>query len=204
MALSACGLDGRPGVLGKLRIDSLETEPERPLSIDTTFEHAFSQFFSALQAGDTSALNQFIDPEQGLWLIEQPGAVPAYNHFKSIAQAERTYQQLPFTSINQQVKTCPLQQRDTLPTFDCADMDGGASGFSEDGCFYTFDTSGFQSTDMWKYANLDEQQAAQVQELQQQVRATVLHTGTAFRFHFGYRHGRWHLLFADLRVPCSA
>ncbi len=209
LLLSSCGPDSRPGILGKLRIDSLLTTQEEPPqeaeAMDTaSFEQAFGRFFGALQAGDTAALNQFVDAEQGLWLIEQPGAVPAYSHFRTIQQVQRKYQQQPFISINQQVKECQLQQRDVFPEFDCADMDQGATGFAEDGCFYTFETASFQSTDMWQYADLSEQQAQQVQEMQQQVQATVLHTGSSFRFHFGYRNGQWHLLFADLRVPCSA
>ncbi len=211
LLLTSCGPDGKPGILGRLRVDSLEAvqeEPQRaeqPETPDTAaFAAAFNQFFNALQSGDTAALNSFVGAEHGLWLIEQPGAVPAYSHFRSIEQVQRKYQQRPFTSINQEVKACQLQHRDTFPGFNCADMDGGATGFAEDGCFYTFSTSGFQSTDMWQYAELSEQQAQQVQELQQQVEATVLHTGTSYRFHFGYRHGRWLLLFADLRVPCSA
>ncbi|OKL42112.1 hypothetical protein [Pontibacter flavimaris] len=211
LLLTSCGPDGKPGILGRLRVDSLEAvqeEPQpasQPADPDTAaFADAFNQFFSALQAGDTAALNRFVEADQGLWLIEQPGAMPAYSHFTSIQQVQREYQQRPFTSINQEVKACQLEHRDTFPGFDCADMDGGSTGFAEDGCFYTFKTANFQHTDMWQYADLSEQQAQQVQELQQQVQATVLHTGTSYRFHFGYRNGRWLLLFADLRVPCSA
>ncbi|MCX2739473.1 hypothetical protein [Pontibacter anaerobius] len=212
LILTSCGPDGRNSTLGNERIDSVkelqEEEPQgtaTPAAPDTAaFPGAFNRFFSALQAADTAALNTFVDAAQGFWLIEQPGAMPAYSHFTSVQEVKREYQQLPFTSINQQVKQCALQQREEFPAFDCADMDGGATGFAEDGCFYTFITSDFQNTDIWQYAELTKQQEAQVQELQRQVQATVLHTGTAYRFHFGYRNGRWLLLFADLRVPCSA
>ncbi|TPE43895.1 hypothetical protein [Pontibacter mangrovi] len=208
LAFSSCGPNGHNSNLGTERIDSLAAERESPHASgpDTAaFTQAFNRFFSALQAGDTAALEEeFVDAGKGLWLIEQPGALPAYHQFRSIKEVQREYQQRPFTSISQEMQECLLQRREAFPAFDCAAMDGGATGFSEDGCFYTFNTADFQRTDMWKYASLSEQEARQVQELQQQVQATVLHTGTSYRFHFGYRNGRWLLLFADLRVPCSA
>ncbi|GHA74498.1 hypothetical protein [Pontibacter akesuensis] len=210
--LASCGNDGKQEDTTPLtQTDAMEAVQEEPLRTkapavaDTAnFQEAFNQFFSALQAGDTAALNSFVAEKAGVWLIEQPGAVPAYTHFSSIQAVKRSYRQLPFTSINQQVQQCQLQQRQTLPSFDCANMDQGSTGFAEDGCFYTTATEDFRNTDMWKYASLTKEQATQVQQLQQQVDVTVLHTASSYRFHFGYRNGRWHLLFADLRVPCSA
>ncbi len=172
---------------------------------DTTdFTIAFALFTDALRSENTAALNTFIDRQSGFWLIEQPGAVPAYTHYTSVQEVKRSYQQLPFTSINQEISTCHLQHRETLPGFDCGVMDGNASGYTEDGCFYTHNTTSFRNTTMWQYASLTEQQGQEVQKLQQQVTRTVLHTASNFRFHFGYLQGHWRLLFADLRIPCSA
>ncbi len=187
---------------------SIPSAPEADLQqtpgTDTVrFEAAFAQFLVALQARDTAAVNTFIDPQAGFWLIEQPGAVPAYTHYASVEQVKRHYQQLPFWSVAAQLDSCRLQQRDSFPAFDCALMDNGGSGYAEDGCFYT-NGSAFQGNDMWKYASLGPQQEAQVQALQQRVQRSVLHTRSSFRFHFGYDGNRWRLLFADLRVPCSA
>ncbi|GAB3822382.1 hypothetical protein GCM10028895_26770 [Pontibacter rugosus] len=197
--------------MGNTKIDSLQAVQEEPLrtsyseEADTAiFAQAFNQFFSAMQSGDTVALNNFIDPKQGFWVIEQPGAMPAYTHYKVIQKVRRKYQNKPFTSITEEVKQCQLVQREELPNFDCGAMDQGRSGFTEEGCFYTTQTKDFRHTDMWKYANLSNQRAEQVQDMQEQVDITVLHTATSYRFHFGYRNGSWRLFFADLRVPCSA
>ena len=191
-------------------IDSLEAvqeEPQRkentPGSDTMSFEVAFGKFFNALQAGDTVALNLFIHPQLGLWLIEQPGAVPAYTHFRSIQAVRRSYQNYPFTSIREQMQECALQERQEFPPFNCAWMDRGRSGYAEDGCFY-HNTTDFKTTDMWQYANLEPQQEQHVQQMQQQVQKTVLHTPSSYRFHFAHDGERWRLLFADLRVPCSA
>ena len=191
-------------------IDSLEAvqeEPQRkentPGSDTISFEVAFEHFFRALQAGDTVALNQFISPQQGFWLIEQPGAVPAYTHFRSIQDVQRSYQNQPFTSIKNQIQECELQERQEFPEFDCAWMDRGRTGYAADGCFYK-NTTDFKSSDMWQYASLEKQQEKHVQQMQQQVQKTVLHTRSSYRFHFAHDGERWRLFFADLRVPCSA
>ncbi|MDX5437960.1 MAG: hypothetical protein LPK03_12235 [Pontibacter sp.] len=211
--LCSCGNGGqRNSTLPQATPDSLEAVQEEPVrrgAISTahdtaSFREAFNQFFNALQSGDTAALNNFVDAQQGFWLIEQPGAVPSYTHFNNIQSVKRQHPQSSFISIRERMEQCQLQQRQDFPKFNCADMDGAATGFEEDGCFYSTSTAAFRNADMWKYADLNEQQAAQIQQLQQQIEATVLHTSSSFKFHFGYRNGRWQLLFADLRVPCSA
>ncbi|MFD3003271.1 hypothetical protein ACFS7Z_23110 [Pontibacter toksunensis] len=211
---SACtseqkGADGS-GTLSSSGIDSLEAvqeEPQRkentPGSDTISFEVAFEHFFKALQAGDTVGLNQFISPQHGFWLIEQPGAVPAYTHFSNIQQVQRSYQDQPFTSIRDQMQECSLQERQEFPEFNCAWMDRGRTGFAADGCFYK-NTTDFKTSDMWKYASLEDEQEKHVQQMQQQVQKTVLHTRSYFRFHFAHDGERWRLLFADLRMPCSA
>ncbi|MDX5420777.1 MAG: hypothetical protein LPK07_02565 [Hymenobacteraceae bacterium] len=191
-------------------IDSLEAVQAENQRKDNTppgdtisFEAAFSRFMTALQAGDTVSLNQYIHPEYGLWLIEQPGAVPAFSHFRRIQEVKRNYQNRPFSSINTEVRNCDLQQRNNFPEFDCAWMDQGKSGYAEDGCFYSTSPS-FINSDMWKYASLSEQQQQLVQRAQKQVQITVLHTRSSYQFHFNHDGERWRLLFADLRIPCSA
>ncbi|GAB3529387.1 hypothetical protein GCM10027443_08600 [Pontibacter brevis] len=188
-------------------LEAVQEEPQRredtPGRDTMSFEVAFEHFFRALQAGDTVGLNQFVSPRLGVWLIEQPGAVPAYSHFRSIQAVQRSYQNQPFTSVREQMQECDLQERQEFPKFDCAWMDRGRTGFAEDGCFFR-NTTDFKNTDMWRYANLTPQQEEQVQQMQQQVQKTVLHTHSSFRFYFAHDGERWRLLFADLRMPCSA
>ncbi|WP_242916184.1 hypothetical protein [Pontibacter liquoris] len=175
---------------------------QKPPTDTVAFEEAFGRFFAALQTQDTALLNTFISPKEGFWLIEQPGAVPAYSHYIRVQDVKRQYQGQPFVSIAAQMQTCALQ-RHPFPAFDCAGTDNGGSGYAEDGCFYTSGAA-FRQNDMWKYASLPHQQEQQVQQLQQRVLRSVLHTYTSFRFHFGYDGSQWQLLFVDLRVPCSA
>lgn len=202
LLLSACSPDGKPD--SERRTESLETEQEAPLAADTTFGHAFNQFFSTLQAADTAALNQFLHPTYGLWVIEQPGAVPKMTFVRDISSFRRAFQDRSFLTIKDEVKTCDLQQ-EPWPTFSCADMDydTGKSGYSKDGCFAA-DPGRFAKSGYWNYADLPKAQLKQVEATLPLVEQSVLHTATSFEFHFGFIEGRWYLLFAKLIYPCSA
>ncbi|SFG48319.1 hypothetical protein [Pontibacter chinhatensis] len=202
LLLSACSPDRKPD--GEQQTNSLETEQEGTVAADTTFEQAFNQFFSALQAADTAALNQFLHPKYGLWVIEQPGAVPKMTFVRNISSFKRAFQDRSFLTVKDEVKTCDLQQ-ESWPTFNCADMDyeAGKSGYSKDGCFAA-GPGPFVKSGYWNYADLPPAQLKQVEATLPLVQQSVLHTATSFEFHFGFVEGRWYLLFAKLIYPCSA
>ena len=192
-------------------IDSLEAvqeEPQRQEDKTTTdtiaFEVAFDRFFTALQTADTATINQFIHPEHGLWIIEQPGALPKMTQVKDITTFKREYQNRSFLTIREEVKTCDLKQ-EAWPTFDCADMDyeAGKSGYSKDGCFVA-SPGRFPKTGYWDYAGLQPDQIETIKATLPFVQKSVLHTTTSFEFHFGYLDGHWRLLFTKLIYPCSA
>ena len=186
-------------------IDSLEALQEEPARKDTAdFGEAFEQFFAALQAADTAALNQFVHPELGVWLIEQPGALPKMTHVTDISAFKREYQDRSFFTVAEDVKECDLSE-EPFPTFDCADMnyEAGATGYSKDGCF-VWQPDKFQKSGYWDYASLTPSQIGQIKAVLPLVRRSVLHTNTSFEFHFGYIDQQWRLLFAKLIYPCSA
>ena len=179
-------------------------QPERSATAtDTTeFKEAFARFFTALQAADTATLQQFIHPEQGLWVIEQPGAMPKMTHVRHISRFKREYQDRSFLTVKDEVQQCNLAE-EPFPKFDCADMEGGKTGYSKDGCF-AWKADKFRQSGYWNYASLPEEQIRQIKNTLPLVQKSVLHTKTSFEFHFGYLDGHWHLLFAKLIYPCSA
>jgi hypothetical protein len=192
-------------------MDSLEAvQEEHQFEQHTTgadtvsFEVAFEQFWSALQAKDTVRLNQFISPEQGLWLIEQPGAMPKMTQVTDIRSFGREYRNRSFFTIAEEVKECDLSE-EPFPTFDCADMnyDMGQSGYSKDGCF-VWQPEKFQKSGYWDYASLTDPEIEKIKDALPLVQKSVLHTATSFEFHFGYVNQQWRLLFAKLIYPCSA
>ncbi|WP_242927909.1 hypothetical protein [Pontibacter vulgaris] len=190
--------------------DSLEAVQEEPLrqksaTPDTlAFVISFKQFFTALQAADTATINQFIHPKYGLWVIEQPGALPKMTHVTSITDFKREYQDRSFFTVREEVKACDLKE-EVWPTFDCADMDYDkkTSGFSKDGCFVS-GPGKFPKTGYWDYASLSEAEIESIKSTLPLVQKSVLHTATSFEFHFGYIDGHWRLLFTKLIYPCSA
>jgi hypothetical protein len=192
-------------------IDSLEAVQEEPqrqedktIADTIAFKEAFGQFFRALQASDTATINQFIHPEYGLWIIEQPGAVPKMTHVTDIRNFKREYQDRSFFTVKDEVKTCDLKE-EAWPTFSCADVDyeKKTSGYSKDGCFVA-GPGKFQKRGYWDYASLSESQIQTIRSTLPFVQKSVLHTATSFEFHFGFIGGQWRLLFTKLIYPCSA
>ncbi|WP_299987669.1 hypothetical protein [uncultured Pontibacter sp.] len=168
------------------------------------FPQAFSVFLTSLQASDANVLNQFIHPDHGLWVIEQPGAMPKMTRITDIRDFKREFHDRSFFTVGDEVKTCDLQE-EIWPSFDCADMnyDKGQSGYSKDGCFVS-GPSKFQQSGYWDYASLSDTEIKQIKATLPLVQRSVLHTATSFEFHFGPVDGQWRLLFAKLIHPCSA
>ena len=190
------------------RLEKVQDEHIRresaPSQDSLPFEQAFSLFLSALQTADTTVVNQFIHPDHGLWIIEQPGAMPKMTRVTDIRDFRREFQGRSFFTIRDEVKICDLRE-EAWPTFDCADMnyDQGQSGYSKEGCFVS-DAAKFRKSGYWDYASLSDTDIKQIKASLPVLQKSVLHTGTSFEFHFGTVDGQWRLLFAKLIYPCSA
>ncbi|MDO6392054.1 hypothetical protein Q4E40_18100 [Pontibacter sp. BT731] len=190
------------------RLEEVQEEHIRregnPNQDSISFGQAFSLFMTALQAADTTTLNQFIHPDQGLWIIEQPGAMPKMTRVTDIRDFKREFQGRSFFTIRDEVKTCDLRE-EAWPSFDCGDLnyDEGQSGYSKDGCFVS-DAAKFQKSGYWDYASLTDAEIKQIKATLPLLQRSVLHTATSFEFHFGPVDGQWRLLFAKLIYPCSA
>ena len=190
------------------RLEEIQEEHQRRATIpghDTMhFETAFALFLKALHASDTTTLNLFIHPDYGMWVIEQPGALPKMTLVTDIRDFKREYQGRSFFTVRQEVKACELQA-EPWPSFDCAnvDYDKGQSGYSKDGCF-VWQPDKFRKSGYWDYASLSDSDIKRVQASLPYLQKSVLHTPTSFEFHFGYLDRHWRLLFTKLIYPCSA
>ena len=211
--LSSCSSEERAAENGTVEesINSGETaenetqrEQTDPATDSLAFNMAFNRFFTALQNSDTATINRFIHPAYGLWVIEQPGAMPKMTLVSDINKFKREYQDRSFFTIADEMKACNLKE-ETWPTFDCADMnyDEGKSGYSKDGCFVS-GPGKFVKSGYWNYADLPLTQIKRIQTTLPRISKSVLHTNTSFEFHFGYVDNHWRLLFAKLIYPCSA
>jgi hypothetical protein len=172
---------------------------------DTTLLDAWQQFDRAIRAHDTLALQRLLDPKVGLWVLEQPGAMPLVTHVAHVRDFHRNYQNLPLYSLDQQLMTCSTPIPVTaLPKFDCGMQTDSTSGFTRDGCFVST-AADFHRLDLWPYATVQGGTAAEGKAAQARARRTVLQTRFSFKFHFAKSaDGTWRLVFLDLRIPCSA
>ncbi|MBK0401675.1 hypothetical protein I5M27_01680 [Adhaeribacter sp. BT258] len=184
---------------GHDEIDGRDTIRAKAQSEFVTF---FTQFQTAVYNEDADAFNHFMDSERGVYIIENPGAMPKMTLVKDIRNFKRDFQQQSFFTIKDGLQSCKLKE-ETLPTFNCEGQTGGNTGYSKEGCFVA-DAEAFRKTEMHKYASLPENELKNIEKTLPLVQKTVVQTATSYQFHFGQINGKWKVLFIDLRIPCSA
>ncbi|QNH63084.1 hypothetical protein [Hymenobacter sediminicola] len=188
--------------------DSAAIRTENPvMPADTSVAGAWRLVEGALRSHDAEVLNQLMDPEFGLWILEQPGALPLVTRVADVETFRRAYQGLPLFSLDSQLMACAeLLVLKQLPEADCARQTKQNAGFARQGCF-TGPATAFRALDFWASATVKGGTASQGKAAQGRTVHTVLQTRTGFRFHFAKSAGaggRWRLIFIDLRTPCSA
>lgn len=204
--------------------DQIENRSSRPLETDSVlatiqapddgngkaikpvyvsrFAKIFFDFQSAVYNEDAAAFNNYIDPELGLYIIENPGAMPKMTFVKDISTFKREFQGASFFTIKERLQTCELKE-ESLPTFTCGSEIKPEGGYSKEGCF-AGDADEFRKNEIYKHASLPDTEVSHIEKMLTLVRKTVVQTESSYRFHFGFINGRWKILFIDLRIPCSA
>ena len=176
---------------------------KKPAKYISSFEKAFIDFQTVVFNEDAEGVNAFIDPERGLYIIENPGALPKMTLVKDIRNFKREFQGKSFFTIKDFLQTCELKA-EPLPAFNCAgETPENNAGYSKEGCFVA-DAAEFRKTEIHKYASLPKAEVKNINATLPLVTKTVLQTAGSYRFHFGYINGKWRVLFIDLRIPCSA
>ena len=188
--------------------DSAAARTENPvMPADTSVAGAWLLLEGALRGHDAAVLNQLIDPEFGLWVLEQPGAMPLVTRVAEVGAFRRANLDLPLFSLDKQLMSCPqLRVVPQLPEADCGLQTKQNAGFARQGCFAGPATA-FRALDVWPSATVKGGTSAQGKAAQGRAVRTVLQTRTGFRFHFAKSAGaggRWRLIFIDLREPCIA
>ena len=165
------------------------------------FAKAFFDFQEAVFNEDADGVNAFIEPEWGVFIIENPGALPKMTLVKDIRNFKRDFRGESFFTIKERLQTCELKE-ESLPAFTCGG-ENGTGGYSKEGCFAGEDPQ-FRESEIYKYASLPPGELKLAEKMMKQIRTTVVQTSSSYRLHFAYLKGRWRLLFIDLRIPCSA
>jgi len=180
---------------------NVDENPERAVYI-SKFNKNFQEFQSAVYNEDADGVNLFIDQNLGVYIIENPGAMPKMTLVKDIRNFKREFQGRSFFTIKEMLQSCQLKEEE-LPTFNCEGQTAGNTGYSKEGCFAA-DAAEFRKNEIYKYASLPEAEMKKIEDTLPFVQTTVVQTSSSYRFHFGFLNGTWKVLFIDLRIPCSA
>lgn len=187
---------------------SYQTEENKATSTAITSENVeeqlqdekFLQFYektvAAINTKDTLAFNQLIYANYGLYIIENPGAMPEVTKLYDIKKykskiTEQHFFNLPFNAITM------LPIEDTLPKVICA-----AKIYNKEGCFYA-KLNPLNESQLWNYAQLNEKEIQAINAVSTYVQITVINTKN-YTFYFSFIDDKWWLSFIDLRIPCQA
>lgn len=166
------------------------------------FANSFLDFQTAIFNEDFETFNQFIDPERGVYIIENPGAMPKLTQVKDIRYYKREPGEQSFFTIKDRLQSCKLKE-EALPVLNCEAAAGENAGYNKEGCFVA-DAAEFRNSGIHKFAELPQAEIALIESTLPLVQKTVLQTASSYRFHFGLVNGKLKVLFIDLRLPCSA
>lgn len=180
--------------------DSAATKTENAvMPSDTALTGAWLILDGALRSHDAQVLNQLMDPEYGLWVVEQAGRKPFITRVANVSSF-RSQQQQPLFSLEKTLMTCAAPQAVAkLPVPTCP-----AGTFAREGCF-SGPATGFRALDFWPQATLKGGTRQQGQAAQGRAMGTVLQTRTGYQYHFSKSAGaggRWRLVFIDMRGAC--
>lgn len=167
---------------------------------DTSVTGAWLILDGSLRGHDAATLNQLLDPEYGLWVLEQTGGTPLVTRVADVRRFRDQHQQ-PLFALDKSLMACAAPQAVAkLPTAACP-----ASTFAEEGCF-AGPSAPFRALDFWKTAAIKGGNRNQGQAAQGRCVRGVLQTRSGYQFHFSKSAGvggRWRLVFIDLRGVCK-
>lgn len=142
--------------------------------------------FGSLLKGITIAnINQYIHPQNGLWIIQSSGAMP---NMTRTTQVDKNFP-VDFSNV----------QAEELPKVNC----DSKSFWTKEGCFMK-EANSFKEEKIWTFCGLSREDEAKISEAAQTISWTIINTSLYARYYFSMIDGKWYLVFADLRRPCEA
>src|SRR5688572_18597552 len=98
-----------PEVIVNDTLQVVQEETQKKEAQNGNFEEAFQDFLLTIKNEDAAAFSQFIDLERGLWIIENPGAMPKMTQVKNIQEFKREYQDRSFFTIREKLDKCHMK-----------------------------------------------------------------------------------------------
>lgn len=142
-------------------------------------------FLSTLKEISISNINRYIDPENGLRLVQSAGALPTMS---STSQVDKNFP-VDFSTV----------KNEELPRVDC----NSKTLWTKEGC-YVQQINSFKEKKIWTYCGLNKRDEEKVAALAETISWTAINTAMHARYYFSRINGKWYLTFVDLISPCEA
>lgn len=165
-----------------------------PPSDKKQFEWTYSLFCKGMSTD--SIFQKFIDPANGVYMIESDGAMPQMTNVKDI-NTFKTLQGKAFCTIPLDDMICELKEEE-LPKPDC----DSKTFYNKTGCF-TREENIFKEEKIWQYCHLTPDEEKKVSRMAAGITRVVVNTKN-YRYYFSLVNGSWFISFVDLRRPCQA
>lgn len=181
------------------------------------FLKQFEKFKTVFNSKDISKLNEYINPEYGFFVLDNPGAtVNAYqfNSFDSIFKNSRETDLYRLKNI--EISCEP--KRGKMPVYRCGD-DGSSEGWDKVGCYYSDDFERNLATGIYYFvdedgnSNIDDNGnyteanyilQAKFNRNAEQSENVFYSTNFMIGLYFGEINGKFYLLMINLVTPCDA
>ncbi|PCJ23401.1 MAG: hypothetical protein COA97_11740 [Flavobacteriales bacterium] len=164
---------------------------------DSSFQQFYSRFVMSLLIGNRQEMHKFVSPENGVYMIESPGALPLISKTYQLAEFKlQNDSSVWMTNIDVHIMMEDLVF-ETLPKVICDE-----EIYDKQGCFAQ-EINPLLESQIWNYAGLNEKQIQAIEFLVKTVEITVVNTSN-FIFYFSKIEGKWFLTFLDVRTPCAA
>jgi len=179
------------------------------------FLKMFEKFKTDFNSKNISGLNEYIDPQYGLFVLDNPGAFINGYYFNSFDSILNSSKETDLYRMKNIVIICEPAEG-TLPYYSC---DGGKEGWDKEGCYYDNSpeiniksrvygfvdengTSGFDGDGNTNetYKIIQERLSRSSEQFGHAFYATDSNLG----LYFGERDGKFYLLMIDMVTPCDA
>jgi len=182
---------------------------------EKSFTEMFEKFAAAFNNKNISELNEYINPEYGLFILDNPGAFSVANYFDSFDSIFSNPKETDMYRIKN-IKISCSPEYGVLPHYNC---DGsGKEGWDKTGCFYKLYTEKkpvsryiYFADRNGKYGPDDQDKAEDYQRLYSGLSRSLENSEFVFYstlsdigFYFVVRNERMFLVMTDLVTPCSA
>lgn len=180
--------------------DSKNSEEDFSLPEEKSFEQFYSQVCDALEKGNASAINKYIHPKWGIYMIDRPGAIDKVDTGRNI---QAFYKKIYLGNKRLKGMHCKLEHR-PIPEITCDK--------AYEGCLAEKTDNYHRLTDLKKglqeYGFKDNylpQDKATLSSFEKLVKRNTVNFDKAIGISFLYVDGKWYIGVIDLaKYSCSA